>query len=289
VKITWNRRHFLQLCAGGIAALPFARMARALPDGRPACVLNPEQTEGPYYLDRALLRTDITEGKAGLPLALRFEVLDSRTCRPLSGTALEVWHCDAQGLYSGFTKMSGGPGMGPPPTGMPPGPPPAGKPPGPPPGGTPPGPPPGGQDAGHGMPARSVATDDLTFLRGVQIADARGQVGFHTIFPGYYAGRVNHIHLKLHVGGQMQDGHYRGGHVAHTGQLFFPEDASLAVMTHAPYLRHGLERTTLGQDQVYTSQQGRTSVAMLSMEGGLQVAQLTLAVDPGAISRESHG
>ncbi|WP_267223851.1 intradiol ring-cleavage dioxygenase [Dyella silvae] len=276
MKITWNRRHFLQLCLGGIAALPLFRVARALPDGRPACRLTPEQTEGPYYLDRALLRQDITEGKPGLPLTLRFDVLDSRTCRPLSGTALEVWHCDAQGLYSGFTAMTpAGPGMGPPP--------------GRPPHGMPPGPPPGAGGRPHGMPPKSVSTDPLTFLRGAQLADARGQAEFRTIFPGYYAGRCNHIHLKLHVGGEMQDGHYRGGHVVHTGQLFFPEAASLTAMAGAPYQRQGESRITLDEDNVYTTQHGSESMATLSMENGVQVARLTLAVDPSALSRDSLG
>ncbi len=285
MKITWNRRHFLQMCLGGIAALPFSRIARALPDGRPACRLSAEQTEGPYYLDRALMRQDITEGKPGLPLALRFEVLDSRTCRPLSDTALEIWHCDAQGLYSGFTRMSpGGPGMGRPPGGAH-----GTPPPGPPPGGMPPGPPPGLAGGPHGAPPKSVPTDELTFLRGVQITDARGMVAFHTIFPGYYAGRCNHIHLKLHTGGQMRDGHYRGGKVVHTGQLFFPEAASLAAMSDEAYQRHGLERTTLTQDNVYASQHGSGSIAVMSLDGTTQVATLTLAVDPTATSHESMG
>jgi protocatechuate 3,4-dioxygenase beta subunit len=274
VKITWNRRHFLQLCLGGMATLPFSRIVRALPDGRPACRLSPEQTEGPYYLDRALLRQDITEGKPGLPLKLQFDVLDSRTCRPLSGNALEVWHCDAQGAYSGFTAMTpGSPGMGPPP--------------GRPPHGMPPGPRP---DAGpHGMPPKSVATDALTFLRGIQVADARGRAEFQTVFPGYYAGRCNHIHLKLHVGGEMQDGRYRGGHVIHTGQLFFPETASLAAMAGEPYRHHGEARVTLDEDNVYTTQHGNESVAALSVENDVQVARLTLAVDPSALSDESRG
>ncbi len=283
MKITWNRRHFLQMCLGGIATLPFSRMARALPDGRPACRLSAEQTEGPYYLDRALLRQDITEGKPGLPLTLRFEVLDSRTCRPLSDTALEIWHCDAQGLYSGFTHMSpGGPGMGPPPGGAH-----GTPPPGPPPGGMPPGPPPGMTAGPRSAPPKSVPSDALTFLRGVQIADARGAVTFHTIFPGYYAGRCNHIHLKLHAGGKMQDGHYRGGTVVHTGQLFFPEATSLDAMTGDAYQRRGLERTLLTEDNVYTSQHGSDSIAVMSTEGNMQVATLTLAVDPSATSRES--
>jgi protocatechuate 3,4-dioxygenase beta subunit len=285
VKITWNRRHFLQTCLGGIAALPFARIARALPDGRPACRLSAEQTEGPYYLDRALLRQDITEGKPGLPLALRFEVLDSRTCRPLSDTALEIWHCDAQGLYSGFTTMSpGGPGMGPPPgDGR------HGPPPGPPLGGLPPGPPPGMAGGPHGAPPKSIPSDELTFLRGVQMADARGIVTFQTIFPGYYAGRCNHIHLRLHTGGRMQDGHYRGGKVVHTGQLFFPEAASLAVMAGEAYQRRGLERTALTEDNVYASQHGNESIAAMSLDGTTQVATLTLAVDPSATRRENMG
>jgi protocatechuate 3,4-dioxygenase beta subunit len=259
-----------------MAALPFSRMARALPDGRPACRLSAEQTEGPYYLDRALLRQDITEDKPGLQLSLRFEVLDSRTCRPLSGAALEIWHCDAQGQYSGFTSMpAGGPGMGPPP-------------PGPPPSGVPPVRPSSHGGPGHGAPPKSIATDELTFLRGVQVADARGMLAFHTIFPGYYVSRCNHIHLKLHVGGQTQDGHYRGGQVVHTGQLFFPETASLAAMAQAPYQRHGLTRTTLNEDNVYSTQHGASSIATLSMEDGIQVARLTLAVDPTGHTREGQ-
>jgi protocatechuate 3,4-dioxygenase beta subunit len=228
-------------------------------------------------LDRALLRHDITEGKPGLALQLRFEVLDSRTCRPLSDTALEIWHCDAQGQYSGFTGASTvGRGMGPPP-------------PGPPPQGRPPGLPPTGAGRGHGASPKSVATDELTFLRGVQIADTRGQLAFRTIFPGYYPGRCNHIHLKLHVGGKTQDGHYRGGHVVHTGQLFFPEAASLAAMAQAPYPRQGTARTTLTEDNVYLTQQGSGSIVALAMENGVQVARLTLAVDPTGHTREGQG
>lgn len=278
MKIIRNRRHFIQLCLGGVATLPFSRWARALPDGRPACRMSAEQTEGPYYIDRALLRQDITEGKPGLPLKLHLEVIDSRTCRPLSDTALEIWHCDAQGLYSGFTTMTpGSPGMGPPPPGKPPG-------------GMPPEPPPGAAGLGHGHPPASVATDELTFLRGVQIADVRGQVEFHTIFPGYYAGRSNHIHLKLHIGGQMQDGHYRGGHVVHTGQLFFPEEASIAAMAQPAYQQRGITRTSLAEDNVYATQNGNQSVATLfSPSGTKQVAQLTLAVDPSAHTREGQG
>jgi len=272
----WNRRHFVQACLGGLAALPLARV-RALPGGAPACRLSAEQTEGPYYLDRALLRQDITEGKQGLPLTLEFEVLDSRSCRPLKDVALEIWHCDAQGAYSGFGHdHGGGPGGGP---GMPP------PPPGPPPRGAMP---PGGPRPGDGHPPHAQASDALTFLRGAQLADARGKLAFHTIFPGYYAGRCNHIHLKLHVGGMAQDGHYRGGHTVHTGQVFFREEDTRAAMATAPYRRERLARTTVDQDDIYASQHGAQSVAAITRDHqqGPWRARLTLAIDPGQTSRE---
>ena len=274
-----TRRHFVQACLGGLAALPFARV-RALPGGTPACRLSAEQTEGPYYLDRALLRQDITEGKPGLPLALEFEVLDSRTCRPLKDVALEIWHCDAQGVYSGFGHDHGGGPGGPdgPGPGMPP-------PPGPPPRGAMP---PGGPRPGGGHPPHNQASDALTFLRGAQLADARGKLAFRSIFPGYYAGRCNHIHLKLHVGGMAQDGHYRGGHTVHTGQLFFREEDTVAAMALAAYKREHLARTTVEQDDIYGSQHGAQSVAQVVRTDaqGPWTARLTLAVDPSQTSRE---
>jgi protocatechuate 3,4-dioxygenase beta subunit len=66
-----------------------------------SCVLAPEQTEGPYYLDDHKLRRTIRDGRAGVPLALRLTVLDVSTCRPIRGAAVDVWHCDARGVYSG--------------------------------------------------------------------------------------------------------------------------------------------------------------------------------------------
>src|SRR5438094_10013920 len=72
------------------------------------CVLAPEQTEGPYYLDNRLLRADITEGKPGAPLQLDLAVVDAVTCQPLADATVEVWHCDANGVYSGFGPGAGG-------------------------------------------------------------------------------------------------------------------------------------------------------------------------------------
>jgi hypothetical protein len=75
--------------------------------GAVTCVLAPEQTEGPYYLDDQKVRRTITEGKPGTPLALRLTVVDASTCRPLRGAVVDVWHCDASGAYSGVQGSSG--------------------------------------------------------------------------------------------------------------------------------------------------------------------------------------
>ena len=57
---------------------------------------------GPYYLAREKLRRDITEGRPGVPLLLRLKVVNASTCRPIKGAAVDIWHADALGVYSGF-------------------------------------------------------------------------------------------------------------------------------------------------------------------------------------------
>jgi protocatechuate 3,4-dioxygenase beta subunit len=79
----------------------------AVASGLVSCVLAPEQTEGPYYLDDAAVRRDVTEGKPGVALALRLAVVNVANCKPIRGAAVEIWHCDAGGVYSGVQGDSG--------------------------------------------------------------------------------------------------------------------------------------------------------------------------------------
>lgn len=67
----------------------------------PSCVLTPEQEEGPFYLDLGRIRRNIVENRVGVPLALALAVVDSKTCEPVRDAAVDVWHCDALGVYSG--------------------------------------------------------------------------------------------------------------------------------------------------------------------------------------------
>lgn len=70
---------------------------------QPVCTLTPEQIEGPFYLDQARIREDISEDKPGAPLRLVLHVLDaSASCAPIPGAAVDVWQCDALGIYSGY-------------------------------------------------------------------------------------------------------------------------------------------------------------------------------------------
>ena len=88
--------------AGGISR------ATALAADLPACVVRPAQTEGPYFVDEKLQRSDIRSDpgdgalKQGVPLRLSFHVsrIDGRSCSPLSDAIVDVWHCDALGVYS---------------------------------------------------------------------------------------------------------------------------------------------------------------------------------------------
>jgi protocatechuate 3,4-dioxygenase beta subunit len=74
----------------------------AVASGAVKCVLTPEQTEGPYYIPNERVRRNITDGHPGTPLLLRTTVVDASTCRPIRGAAVDVWHADAAGVYSGF-------------------------------------------------------------------------------------------------------------------------------------------------------------------------------------------
>jgi protocatechuate 3,4-dioxygenase beta subunit len=82
--------------------------------GSTACVQTAALTEGPFFVDEKLNRSDIRTDpvtgavSAGIPLALTFNVerVASSACTPLTGAYLDVWHCDATGTYSDVSGSS---------------------------------------------------------------------------------------------------------------------------------------------------------------------------------------
>jgi len=85
------------------------RSGTSIADGQartPACVLTPEQTEGPFYVDLGQIRSRIVAGRPGVPLKLRIHVVDAETCKPIKNAAVDIWHCDALGVYSDESNQS---------------------------------------------------------------------------------------------------------------------------------------------------------------------------------------
>jgi protocatechuate 3,4-dioxygenase beta subunit len=284
-----TRRKVVAVGAGAIAAAGLGGSAYAANAGagerrRPPAqaaeecyVLTSETIEGPYYIDADKIRRDVTEDRLGIPFVLTIKVIDNETCRPVRNAAVDIWHCDAVGVYSGYEDMgNGGGGGGPAPTGAPTGTP----------TGAPTGPPPGG-GGGHQEP-----TDDTRYLRGTWRTDRHGFVTFRTVFPGWYRGRTVHIHTKVHVGGEWTDAGYEGGNTCHTGQFFFDEESVLASAVVEPYASNTAERTTLDEDFIYDGSGAQGGLLKLKYrKDGIAKGvrgSITVGVDPEA-TNEGQG
>jgi protocatechuate 3,4-dioxygenase beta subunit len=230
-----TRRHALG--AFGVAGAGLVLGGRGLPSLGPdsaraataACTLTPEQTEGPYYFDINKFRSNIASGKSGVPLYLHIYVVDSSSCEPIKSAAVDIWHCDAGGVYSDEAVQS---------------------------------------------------TSGKTWLRGTQLTNSDGLAKFRTIYPGHYQGRTTHIHLKVHT----------GGHVSHTGQLFFTDALSKKVYKVTPYSQDAGSYQARNSDSVYSSQHGASGVMTVKRRGsslkknGL-LGTITLGVDPSSTPR----
>ncbi len=182
------------------------------------CVLTSQQVEGPVYFPSPE-RRDIRDGREGLPFELEFQVVSYPDCTPVEGAVVEVWHCDAEGLYSGYPEEIF-------------------------------------RDvwetflfaARHGetqngeMHIAPVNKDQ--FLRGLQRTDENGWVRFTTIFPGWYEGRAPHIHAKIFLGANEQL----------NTQFYFDKDfCNRIYTTQAPYDKYGEFTLQLKDDVVLAS------------------------------------
>jgi protocatechuate 3,4-dioxygenase beta subunit len=189
------------------------------------CFLTPQSIEGPYYLDPKLVRAEIAEGRAGVPLRVDLRVIDGASCKPSERARVDVWHADAQGIYSGYE--------------------------------------------GQGDKA-NVSTAGQKFLRGTQFTDGNGAVSFQTIYPGWYAGRTAHVHVKVLVDDRS----------LLAVQMYFPETVNELIYAKMPAYAGRKPRTVFNaNDRFATSDPRRLSFCAVKEEGDGYVASLALGVD----------
>ena len=207
-----QRRNFVKtvgklLLAGGATS----HMARAQQAGLTmpgeSCRPTVRLTAGPYYTLDSLQRRDIREDRPGVPLTLSFNVVDDFHCTPIAGAFVELWHADARGIYSGVVNRFFDHNTL--------------------------------QFSGEQVDTR----DRPTYLRGHQVADDQGRVTFNTIFPGWYSGRLAHIHMRALFPGAA-------GWSAFVTQLFLPPMVEREVWNEAPYRERGGNPMTLERDLV---------------------------------------
>ena len=98
-------------------------------------------------------------------------------------------------------------------------------------------------DAGGTYSGFGAGAGSRTFLRGRQKTNTHGVAHFKTIYPGWYPGRTVHIHVKVHV----------GGNVVHTGQLFFSDAMTDAVYRKAPYSKRPNRSPRNAGDSIYVN------------------------------------
>lgn len=199
-----------------------------------------ELIQGPYWSRRSPLRADIREGRDGLRLTLELRLVDANAAFALAGLAVDIWHADATGRYSGYAMD---------PDAQP-------------------------QDVRFREPA-----DDATFLRGTEVTGTDGRARFVTVFPGWYACRTPHVHVKV----------FDGDRCVLTTQLFLAEADSERVYQHVPAYARGVDRDTHnGTDIVIARAASDVDGCWITIEddaaGGLRGVAV-LSLDPVATSR----
>lgn len=180
------------------------------------CFLTPQATEGPYYFNPNLIRQDVTQDtttgliKTGLQLNLEISVINFE-CVPIPNVLVDIWHCDKDGVYSGYAGQPGG-----------------------------------------------ISTVGQTFLRGTQMTDASGKCSFKTIYPGWYQGRVTHIHFKVRLTSTTYV----------TSQFAFPDSTNTAVYQTPLYVAKGQNSLTNATDSIFRSANPENLVIALTANTG---------------------
>jgi protocatechuate 3,4-dioxygenase beta subunit len=122
-----------------------------------------------------------------------------------------------------------------------------------------------------GVYSGAIANNPGTnFMRGVQKTDRAGLARFQSVYPGWYQGRAVHIHVKVHL----------GGNVVHTGQFFFKDTLTDAVYKQSPYNARGSRDTRNTADSIYRNGGNRSMLKVVKTASGYR-AGITMGVHRG--------
>ncbi len=191
--------------------------------------------------------------------------MDTNSCSPIADALVDVWHCDSVGFYSHYIAASLG--------------------------------------------QMNRQTDNSTFFRGKrifllflscfyisisiigqQVTDSKGIATFDTIYPGWYDGRATHVHVKVHIGSNLTNIggaiYAKGGHVSHTGQIFFDDELTDTIARISPYSTHTVQRVRNNEDGIFEESNGATMILPIQFLGNDltsgMTGEITLGVDPTA-------
>ncbi|EJC97740.1 aromatic compound dioxygenase [Fomitiporia mediterranea MF3/22] len=247
-------RSLQQRCGSALAKRKAKRMHRRAEAGLTTlnkresndsvCILTPEVTQGPYHILGELVRQNITQGQAGVPLELNVDFFDIDTCEPVPRVWVDGWQCNATGVYSGYEVASAASNNG------------SGS-------SFPPLPSPTGTGAYTDVddPNNPMVIvkpgDNENFLRGIWQTDDNGELTMHSIVPGWYSGRSVHFHIKVYTEGNgslADNGTFVAGSAVHTGQFFFADDFIEKVGNTTSYNTNPVERVYNNDDIWYNYQ-----------------------------------
>lgn len=148
------------------AAVPASQQSTRLStladfSGSQQCTMLKNAVEGPFFFCTNPGVADIARGQSGAPLTIALRAVNAATCQPIRDAVIDVWHCDAKGLYSGHDLAVDEPI----------------------------------KSGSHTPPVNNDR-----HCRGALRTDADGIAEFRSIYPGYYVERAIHIHFKVHIG-----------------------------------------------------------------------------------------
>lgn len=262
--------------AGALATVGSAMIPRAIGaaqeealvvpawDDVPSCTPSPTDRagQGPFFIhdgerddDASLFRQDIRgqynpDAEPGTEMQMHLRLLRAASsgcgAMPLRDLEVYVWHCDAQGYYSGF----GEPGEQTP------------------------------DEVYRFRPGPNDLNNNARFCRGAAVSDSNGVVSFRSVFPGWYNGRDIHVHLMVLERGSQHRGrrNYRGGDHVFTTQLYFePELIDRVHRAAEPYRRRTAHPAYPGI--ILGDERGSSGLRMKAgFQRGIVTAQMQLVI-----------